>query len=488
MNTLRLILFSILAVAFAPHASAAPPRAVPSFPKALVQIRVDKTLADSAGTHSLKQCNPSSGTLTTLRSPRYADDGGLLLTAPVAPDVKVPFFAASYHSDRVPFAVALRMRIPHGIRNYAPLTLVPASSGAEPVMPFVIDGDSIRVLGAKRFTEPVEWWSNPLPQPDADGYTTIVYHRIGNIGANLFFNDRLYDYEDKVPDNTRYSRIVVNPADSVVLNDLVIFNNDITRLDFCAFNGFDRSYKFKYGEVDDQGTIAEYTANENAGYKRWIIIAGIMIVVSLAIRLRRPRRHVVCFRFVGFPLFVLAIMLSITVQAALYQHGGVTLEFWKWVACLAAYIVVAWTPLDREEFEKIEEEERLEKQHRKGKPIKGRIGSILGRMLLGSFLYTMAAFEGSKRDLVTVDTATGQQVSRSATHDVGSFFSQLMAGVFSIFAAIAILGVVAFLLIRLILWIFPWIAILFFVVNTVLYFLIERDIDLSRTRSTDSAA
>lgn len=488
MSTLRIILLSLLALALAPRASAAPPRSVPSFAKALVQIRVDETLADSTGTRSLRQCNPSSGSLSTLRSPRYTDDGGLLLSAPVAPDVKVPNFAASFNSDQEPFAVALRMRIPRGIRNYAPLTLVPASSGAEPLTPFIIDGDSIRMLGAKRFTEPVEWWSNPLPQPDADGYTNIVYHRIGNIGANLFFNDRLYDFEDNVPQDTRYSRVVINPADGVVLNDLVIFNKDITRLDFCAFGGFDRSYKFKYGEVDDQGTIAEYTANENAGYKRWIVISGIMIVVSLAIRLRRPRRHVVCFRFVGFPLFVLAIMLSITVQAAIYQHGGVTLEFWKWVACLAAYIVVAWAPLDREEYEKMEAEEQLEKQPRKGKSVRGRVGSMLGRMILGSFFYTMAAFEGSKRDVVTVNAATGQQVGRSTTHDVGSFFSSLMAGVVSVFAAIAILGVFAFLLIRLVLWIFPWITIFFFVINTLVYILMERNIDLSRSRPADPAA
>lgn len=39
--------------------------------------------------------------------------------------------------------------------------------------------------------------------------------------------------------------------------------------------------------------------------------------------------------------------------------------------------------------------------------MKGRIGSILGMLALGSFLYTMSAYENSKRRVMTVDTATG---------------------------------------------------------------------------------
>ena len=55
-----------------------------------------------------------------------------------------------------------------------------------------------------------------------------------------------------------------------------------------------------------------------------------------------------------------------------------------------------------------------------------------------------------------------------------------MASVLTLFAYIAILGFVVFLCIRLILWILPWTPVFFFVVNTVVYILIERGIDRSK--------
>lgn len=207
--------------------------------------------------------------------------------------------------------------------------------------------------------------------------------------------------------NARYERVVVNAAYSVVLNDFVIFSLCETHKVFTAFNGYKRGFSYDYGEKEEQGTITEYTERENGGYKRWITIDIIMIVIAIAIRLRRTRRHVVSFQFVGFPLLVLAIIISITVHALLYQPGGVTLEFWKWIASLAAYLVVAWAPIDQKEYDNLMEERAFEKQQRRGKSMKGRIGSILGMLALGSFLYTMSAYENSKRRVVTVDTATG---------------------------------------------------------------------------------
>lgn len=480
MSLLRIILPAVIAISTAYAAEAAPARSIPSFPEAVVQIRVDGTIADSAGNHSLKQFTPSTCGLSAIRSPRYAADGGLLLTAPVAPDVKVPFFAASDYNEREYFAVALRMRLPRGLHDYAPIMLIPTNAADGAIKPFVIDGDSIRVFGAKRSNETLDWWSNPLPQPDAEGYTSIIYQRIGSVGAKLYVGDRLYDYADNVRSNARYERVVVNAADSVVLNDFVIFSQCETHKVFTAFNGYERGFSYDYGEKDEQGTITEYTERENAGYKRWIAIDIIMIVITIAIRLRRPRRHVVSFQFVGFPLLVLAIIISITVHALLYQPGGVTLEFWKWIASLAAYLVVAWTPLDQKEHDNLMEERAYEKQQRRGKSMKGRIGSLLGMLALGSFLYTMSAYESSKRRVVTVDTATGQRTGSRTTHDMGSFFSQIMAAAVVVFSVIAILGFFVFLLMRILLWILPWIPVLLFIVNTAIYIVIERNIDHSK--------
>ena len=99
---------------------------------------------------------------------------------------------------------------------------------------------------------------------------------------------------------------------------------------------------------------------------------------------------------------------------------------------------------------------------------------------MGSFLYTLSAYEGSKRRVVTVDTATGQRTGRRTTHDMGSFFSQIMAAAVVVFTVIAIFGFFVFLLMRILLWILPWIPVLMFIVNTAIYIIMERNIDRSK--------
>lgn len=481
MKAIRLLSAFVALAAAALSAGAEQARPLPRIPETLVQIRLDKGLTDSAGVHSVKRYVAKSGSLSTLRSPKFTDEG-LLLTDAVSPDVKVPDFANSYQVSEH-FSVALRMRLPKGLCDYAPVTLTPAKAGQEPLVPFLIDGDSIRIHGSKNHRDEKSWWSNPLPLPDRDGYTTIIYNRIGSTSVRLFVGDRLYSYDDKVELYSKYNRLVISPADSLVLCDLVVYKRALEKDDRSMVNGYDRGYEFEFGEKDEEGTIEEYTRDENARYNRWIIIDIAMIVITLGLRLRK-RRRIVAFRFVGIPIFVLAIIFSIAVEALVYMPGGLTLKFWMWIASLAAYLAVAWAPVDREELEKDlaeEEEEQAARRRRGDSPsVKSRAGAMLGRLVLGGLYTGMSAFEGAKRDVVTVDSATGRELRRESSVDVQSFFSTLMASVLTLFAYIAILGFVVFLCIRLILWILPWTPVFFFVVNTVVYILIERGIDRSK--------
>lgn len=147
MKAIRLLFPFVALAGAALSAGAEQARPLPRIPETLVQIRLDKGLTDSAGVHSVKRYVAKSGSLSTLRSPKFTGEG-LLLTDAVSPDVKVPDFANSYQVSEH-FSVALRMRLPKGLRDYAPVTLTPAKAGQEPLVPFLIDGDSIRIYGSK---------------------------------------------------------------------------------------------------------------------------------------------------------------------------------------------------------------------------------------------------------------------------------------------------------------------------------------------------
>ena len=63
---------------------------------------------------------------------------------------------------------------------------------------------------------------------------------------------------------------------------------------------------------------------------------------------------------------------------------------------------------------------------------------------------------------------------------MGSFFSQIMAAGVVVFTVIAIFVFFVFLLMRILLWILPWIPVLMFIVNTAIYIVMERNIDRSK--------
>ena len=456
-------------------------RPLPNMKAAILKLRLDGNLTDSTGTHSLMRCNASGRSLSRISSPKFTDEG-LLLTNPVTTDMKVPFFNEDTYGYHEGFSLVLRMCLPKGLKDYAPITLTGPKAGTEPVIPFVISNDSIRIYGVEKDSSEYRWWVNPLPAPDADGYTTIIY----TPGTyRLDYVDRHYITRYELPRDVRYDRAVINPADSVVLCDIMFFNREVFKDEVKELSGLPFRYYLEFGEIDDAGSMTDEYRKAGERNKLWIICYIVMAIVVLAMRFRR--KHIAAFVFMGQSWIVLGLAMSVAVTwlFPIYFNVEVPYELHKLIAGIVAYVLIAWVPMDSKEYaehlDELDADRKSKARHRAD--TKRSLGNWLGKIITYPFYMFYTAFTGAKREELTIKTSTGEVTKRESVVDAGAFMADFMGSLIPYMFFGGLLAAIVLLLSKIVLrYILPWAPVVFFALVFLKYICLEFFPDNSEKR------
>lgn len=481
MSALKCLVTALLFLNISFCMTAEQRRPLPNMKAAILKLRLDGNLTDSTGTHRLMRCNASGRSLSRISSPKFTDEG-LLLTDPVTTDMKVPFFNDDTYGYHEGFSLVLRMCLPKGLKDYAPITLTGPKAGTEPVIPFVISNDSIRIYGVEKDSSEYRWWVNPLPVPDADGYTTIIY----TPGTHsLDYVDRHYTTRYELPRGVRYDRAVINPADSVVLCDIMFFNREVFKDEVKELSGLPFRHYLKFGETDDAGSMRDEYSNAGERNKLWIICYIVMAIVVLAMRFRR--KHIAAFVFMGQSWIVagLAISVAVTWLFPIYFNVEVPYELPKLLTSIVAYVLIAWVPMDSEEYAEHLDELNADRKSkaRQGADTKSSLGNWLGKIITFPFYMFYTAFTGAKREELTIRTSSGEVMKRESTVDAGAFMADFMGSLIPYMFFGGLLAAIVLLLSKIVLrYILPWAPVVFFALVLLKYIFLEFFPDKSEKR------